>query len=130
MWEIELDIIDIMMEVSVLSQHQCQPRQGNLAAVYRMFWYIKYNLKDISDRIVFDSKIPDIDEQLFHPSDKSVWEDLYLDTEEAIRGNDPPPRVRPVYVGCYVDADHAGNLLGTQSHTGIIIFVNNPPIIW
>ena len=50
--------------------------------------------------------------------------------EETIPGNAHPPRGKPIYVGCYVDADHAGNLLGTQSHTGIIIFVNNPPIIW
>ena len=119
-----------MAEVRVLSQHQRQPREGNSESVYCVFWYLKCNLKYISGMIVFDSKIPDIDEKLFHPSDKSVWEDLYLDTEEAIRGNDPPPRVRPVYVGCYVDADHAGNLLARRSHTGIIIFVNNSPIIW
>ena len=30
----------------------------------------------------------------------------------------------------YVDADHAGNLITRRSHTGIIIFVNNSPIIW
>ena len=29
-----------------------------------------------------------------------------------------------------MDADHARNLLTRASHTGIIIFVNNPPIIW
>ena len=71
-WAIELGIIDIMTEVSVLSQHQCQPREGHLVAVYRVIWYLKCNLKEISGRIVFDSKIPDIDEQLFHPSDKNV----------------------------------------------------------
>ena len=78
-WAIELGRIDIMTEVSVLSQHQCQPREGHLAAVYRVFWYLKCNLKEISGRIVFDSKIPDIDEQLFHPSNKSVWEEFYPD---------------------------------------------------
>ena len=50
--------------------------------------------------------------------------------EEAIPGNYPPPRGKPVYVGWYVDADHAGNLLTRKSNTGIIIFVNNSPIIW
>ena len=73
-WAIELGRIDIMAEVSVLSQHQCQPREGHLAAVYHVFWYLKCNLKEISGRIVFDSNILDIDEQLFHPSNKSVWE--------------------------------------------------------
>ena len=119
-----------MAEVSVLSQHQCQPREGNLASVYRVFWYLKCNLQEISGRIVFDSKIPDIDEQLFHPSKKNVWEELYPDSEEVIPGNFPPNRVNPVYVGCYVDANRAENLLIRKSHTGIIIFVNNYPIIW
>ena len=91
-WEIELGRVDIMMKVIVLSQHQFQPREGHLAAVYRVFWYLKCNLKEISGRIVFDSKIPDIDEQLFHPSEKNVWEELYPDTEESIPGNAPPTR--------------------------------------
>ena len=50
--------------------------------------------------------------------------------KEAIPGNAPPPRGKPVYVGCYVDADHAGNLLTRKYHKGIIIFVNNSSIIW
>ena len=52
-WAIELGRIDIMTEVSVLSQHQCQPREGNLSVVYHVFWYLKCNLKEISGRIVF-----------------------------------------------------------------------------
>ena len=126
-WAIELGKIDIMTEVSVLSQHQCQPRDGHLLAVYRVFWHLKCKLKEISGMIVFFSKILDIDKQLFHPSDKSALEEFYTDTEEAIPANAPPPRGTPVYVGCYVDAKHAGNLLTRQSHTGIIIFVNNSP---
>ena len=50
--------------------------------------------------------------------------------EEEIPENALPPRGKPVYVGCYVEVDHAGNLLTRQYHTGIIIFVNNYPIIW
>ena len=95
-----------------------------------MLWYIKCNLKEISGRIVFDSKIPYIDKQFFHTSDNIVWEELYPDAEEEIPGNGPPPRGTPIYAGCYVDADHSGNLLTRRSHTGIIIFVNNLPIIW
>ena len=129
-WAIYLGRIDTMTEVSVLSQHQCQPREGHLAAVYCVFWYLKCNLKEISGRIVFDSNIPDIDDQLSHPRDKNVWEEFYPDAEETIPGNAPPPRGKPVYVGCYVDANHAENLLTGRSHTGIIIFVNNSPIIW
>ena len=31
---------------------------------------------------------------------------------------------------CFVDADHAGNLVTRRSQTGILIFVNRAPIIW
>ena len=95
-----------------------------------MFLYLKCNLKDISSRIFFDSNIPDIEEQLFHPSYKSVLEEFYPDSEEAIPGNVTPPRGNLVYIGRYVYADHTGNLLSRQSHKGIIIFVDNSPNIW
>ena len=129
-WAIELDRIHVMAEVSVLSPHQCQPREGHLEAVYCVFRYIKGNLRDILGRIFFDSKTPVIEEQLFHTSDKSVWEEFYPDAEEEIPGNDLPIRGKPIYVGCYVEAEHAGNMLIRRSHICIIIFVSNSPIIW
>ena len=70
--------------------------------------------------------------------DKAVVPDMYLGaslqkleiadstecwSEEVIPGNAPPYRGKPVYVGSYVDANHAGNLLTRGSHAGIIIFV-------
>lgn len=33
-------------------------------------------------------------------------------------------------LSCFVDTDHAGNLVSHQSHTGIIIFCNQAPILW
>ena len=30
----------------------------------------------------------------------------------------------------YVDTNHAGNMENRRSHSGIIIYVNNAPIIW
>ena len=40
-WEIELRRIDTITEVSVLSQHQCNPRAVQLNALYMIFWYLK-----------------------------------------------------------------------------------------
>mgnify|MGYP000187859586 CR=1 FL=1 len=31
---------------------------------------------------------------------------------------------------CYVDANHAGNMVTRRSHIGFVIFVNSAPIIW
>ena len=33
-------------------------------------------------------------------------------------------------IHCFVDADHAGNLITHCSQSGILIFVNRAPIIW
>ena len=30
----------------------------------------------------------------------------------------------------YSDENHAGNLLNRRSHSGILIYVNNTPVIW
>ena len=35
-----------------------------------------------------------------------------------------------VVIKAYVDANHAGNIANRRSHSGIIIYVNNAPIIW
>ena len=129
-WAVELGRMDIIAEVSVLSQHQCQPREGHLAAVYRIFWYLKCKTKDISGRIVFDSAIPKIDEQIFTYSDPETWKEFYPDAQESLPPNAPPPRGKDVRIASYVDADHAGNLVTRRSHTGIIIYLNNAPIIW
>ena len=42
----------------------------------------------------------------------------------------PKPCGHSVQINCFVDADHAGDVVSRRSHTGIIIFVNRAPIIW
>jgi hypothetical protein len=42
----------------------------------------------------------------------------------------PEPRGHPVIISAFVDANHAGNVVTRRSHTGILIFVQNAPIIW
>ena len=41
----------------------------------------------------------------------------------------PAPRGNPVIISAFVDANHAGNAVTRRSHTGLIIFVQNAPII-
>jgi hypothetical protein len=42
----------------------------------------------------------------------------------------PKLRGNLVTISAFVDANHAGNKVTQQSHTGIIIFVQNAPIVW
>ena len=125
-WAVELGRIDIFLEVSLLSQYQASPREGHLEALYHIFAYLK-NHQDMG-RIAYDSTTPDVDESAFvHNAD---WTDFYGDVEEALPIDMPVPRGRPVTISAFVDANHAGNVVTRRSHTGIIIFVQNAPIIW
>ena len=40
------------------------------------------------------------------------------------------PRGQPAVVLCFVNANHAGNVITRRLHTGILIYVQNAPIIW
>ena len=76
-WAIELGRIDIITEVSMLSQYQCSPREGYLDAVYRVFWYLKCSIKKGNyGRIVFDPSIPYVNEALFNASTRELWQDF------------------------------------------------------
>jgi hypothetical protein len=42
----------------------------------------------------------------------------------------PEQRGQSVTTSCFVDSDHAGCRIMRRSHTGVIVFVNNAPILW
>ena len=42
----------------------------------------------------------------------------------------PEPRGNPVVISCFVDANHAGDLVTRKSYTGIFIYINNALVIW
>ncbi len=116
-WAIELGRLDIFVEVSQLSQHQALSRRGHLEAFYHIFAYLKKH--ENGARIVFDPKTPCIDERVF--SSNADWRDFYGDFCEELPPNSPEPKGRVVNISCFVDANHAGNVITRRSHTGIII---------
>ncbi len=71
--------------------------------------------------------MPKIDENSFENAD---WTEFYANAKEPIPPNAPEPRGKAVVISCFVDADHAGNLVTRRSHTGILIFCNRAPILW
>ena len=78
--------------------------------------------------MVFDPK--DMDVRGANGVPKEDWKEFYGDLEEEVPPFAPEPLGRAVDIFCWVDANHAGNLLTRRSHTGILIFVQNAPIIW
>jgi hypothetical protein len=91
------------------------PREGHLAAVLRIFSYLK---KHPNSRIVFDLTYPVIDHNQFGKKD---WTRFYRPVKEPIPPNAPEPLGKPVVIRIYVNADHAGDVLTRRSQTGYIM---------
>jgi hypothetical protein len=123
-WMVELGRIDIYHEVSVLSQYLASPRVGHLETVYHIFAYLH---KHDKSSIVFDPADPIIDPTAFIGQD---WSEFYGDVEEEMPPKMPEPLGSPVTISAFVDANHAGNVVTRRSHTGILIYLQNTPIIW
>jgi hypothetical protein len=73
--------------------------------------------------------MPLVDEDCFqHDVD---WKPFYGKVYEEEPIDMPTPLGLPVELSCFfVDANHAGNIVTRRSHTGLIIFLQNAPIIW
>jgi hypothetical protein len=123
-WMVELGRIDIYHEVSVLSQYLALPRHGHLEAVYHIFAYLDKHEKS---SIVFDPADPYFDPVAFQEVD---WSEFYGDVVEELPPKMPKPMGNAVNITCFVDANHAGNVVTRRSHTGILIYLQNTPIIW
>ena len=124
-WAIELGRIDIFVEVSQLSQYQALPRQGHLEAAYHIFAYLKHHE---TSRVAFDPKTPIVNDRAFNTD--ADWTDFYGDVREELPPKMPKPLGKSVCISCFVDANDAGNVITRRSHTGILIYVQNAPIMW
>jgi len=81
-WAIELGRIDILTEVSCLSQHLAEPREGRLEAIYKIFKYLDLRLKDSKGRIVFNGKSMFIDSTTFNDMNREEWTEFYPEARE------------------------------------------------
>jgi hypothetical protein len=58
------------------------------------------------------------------------WSEFYGDVKEEMPPRMPEPLGSAVTLSVFVDANHAGNVVTHRSHTGIIIYLQNTPIVW
>jgi Reverse transcriptase (RNA-dependent DNA polymerase) len=123
-WACEIGRLDILTEIALLSAYNAAPRRGHLEALLQVFSYMKRHPKT---SIVFDHRIPDVDRSGFCEYD---WTEFYGDIKESIPPNVPEPLGKAVHISCFVDADHAGNVVTRRSHSGILIVLNKSPIQW
>jgi hypothetical protein len=123
-WCIELRWLDIIVEVSLLSRFLACPCEGHLQQAFHGFGYLK---KHVRSWMVFRREtVPAINQSHFRVV---AWTEFYLEAKEAIPQDALEPRGASVVTSCFVDSNHAGCRLTWQSHTGVLIFVNNGPIL-
>jgi hypothetical protein len=119
---VELGKLDIVGEVSMLAAFSACPRQGHLAAVLHLFGYLKRVKKD---KLVFDPN------PMSHGPPLQVdWTNFYKVTKELVPPDMPEPRGKAVQTTCFVDSDHAGDLVTRRSRTGVLIYVMSSPIVF
>ncbi len=109
-----------------MSQHQALPRCGHLEALYHFFAFLEKH--ENGARIVFDPKTHGINERVFNSN--ANWRDFYGDVCKELPPNMTESKGKVVNVSCFVDANHAGNVIIRRSHSAILIDVQNEPIIW
>ena len=122
---VELGCIDIYLETALLSHYLALPREGHLQTVYHIFGYLQDH---VWSRIVFDANnAPLTDHSMFQPAN---WSDIYGDIKEELPPDMQEPLGNVVTTYCFIDANHAGNVVMHRLHTGVLLFVQNAPIIW
>ena len=78
-------MIEIMNEVSCLSQNLRSTREGRLNYVYNIFMYLQKNISNNPGRIEFDPACVHTDDKVSKGSKRQLedWKDFYLYASEA-----------------------------------------------
>jgi hypothetical protein len=106
-WVVELDIIGIAFEVSILSWcYLVQPRTGHLLQVLHIFKYLDIHSKN---ELAFNPAIHEIDDPTVTSRKFNAMKDTYPDVQEYIPPSAPEPHGNYLQVNCFVDSDHAGD---------------------
>ena len=125
-WVITLGRFDIQYAVSTLAQYCIAPRDGHFQALQRILGSLK---EHPLGAILMDSSPPSCRKHgKFHQD--CDWSEYYPDAFEELPTHCPMPFGDPVQLTAYVDADHARNTVTRRSVTGIILLINNTPIVW
>jgi hypothetical protein len=79
-------------------------------------------------RLTYDPVTPNFDYTVFN--NNADWTSFYGNVKEEQLPKMPKPKGNPVTISAFVDANHNGNVVTHHSHSGILIYVQNAPIIW
>ena len=126
-WATELGRVDILHEISILSQHQAAPREGHMEEILKIISYLKRKPKLT---LYMNPERPRFKDHVMFTSDAKEFKEYYRDAKELMPHRMPEPRGLPVVTSAFVDASHAANKKTRRSHSGHVIFVNRAPVKW
>ncbi len=115
-----------MLEVSLMSRYQTNPRESHLEQLLHIFGFLKRHPKLT---LYMSPELPSMDFGDFRTK-KSAFAEFYHDAKEPMPHQVPEPRGRSRIISSFVDASHAANKITRRSHTGYVIFLNRLPIVW
>ena len=119
-WATESGQVDILHEISILSQHQAPPRANHMKQLLQIFSHLERKCK-LS--LCMDHNLPAVNEpQFLH--DTSEFLKCHQDAEEELPRKFPRPRGKPAVTTAFVDASHAANEVTCRSHSGHISSVD------
>ena len=125
-WIITLGHFDIQYAVNTFARYSHTPREGHFKALQQIFGYLrKWN----KGKIVINNGIAPITNKLKLTKNQN-WTEMYPDAEEDIPKDMPEPRGKEMRITTYVDADHARDKVTRRSVTGVLLLVNNTPLMW
>jgi hypothetical protein len=122
---IVLGRFDIAYAISAMSRFKMLSRSGQLKVVKKILSYLKTFSKG---RVIIDTSYPD--HSMYPVGDHSNRMEFYPHASEEITKDLPPEKGPRVRMTVYVDADHEHDLVTRRSITGILVMLNNTPIIW
>jgi hypothetical protein len=123
-WMITLGRFDISYATNTLARYSMAPRTGHFQAIIRVFGYLKSQPKF---QILVD---PKPHERQNTTTTRHEWTEFYPDATEEIPHDAPRPLGAVASTVCYVDADHAHDVVTRRSVSGVLLFVNSIPIKW
>jgi Reverse transcriptase (RNA-dependent DNA polymerase) len=125
-WLITLGRFDIQFAISTLSQYSMAPRAGHMNALHRVFGYLARYAEGMIPIDVADAPI----RKEAVVTKGQNWIEFYPDAEEDIPYDMLTPMGEEATMTVYVDADHARDQVTRRSVTGIMLLVNNTPLVW
>ena len=125
-WATEIGRVDILFEVSILSQYQASPREGHLEQLLHIFAFLRKHPKLT---LYLSPELPNMDFGEFR-TNREDFAEIYRDAEEQLPHRMPTPRGQSLTMTAFVDASHAANKITRRSHSGYVVFLNHAPILW